>query len=268
MLASAGVQRYAAAATTGEVGAEVVMRKVTIVGGALLFAGACSDDTGAGGTGVVGNDTSLVDVSVDAVADSGGGDTGSSDAASSDTSVVDTTTTDTTATDTTAIDSTTGDVTASDGTIIIDAQTDGSQSDADASDVAITDISIVDADQPPDATMTDVQPPTDVANNDATTSDAEDCYKPTEADMNNGMLGTECKGGFLDAVCNAQDQVIAQCQYDSDLQKNVWEPWNGGFCGCYKTSCGPDQLSCIAIGFVGIARSGAPRKVGRRLRMA
>jgi len=102
-------------------------------------------------------------------------------------------------------------------------------------------------------------PPADVIGDGAGDAGADTkCDKPDLKDAAT-LLGTPCPGAFR-AICDDKGQVALMCQ------GGKWINWTGGKCGCFHTSCGPDTASCIAIGFVGIARAGRSRKVGRLLR--
>ncbi len=213
--------------------------KKGIIGGALLFASACG--TAEPGEGVA------VDAAADTAVDGAGSDTGA------------------VPTDTEAGDAGLLDVGAIDGGEIDGGKIDGGKIDGGVADAGLVDggpkdggtttadIGMSDASLPPDGS-------TDAGGLDDAAGDTVDasCEKPDPKDAQQ-MIGTACAQDFQ-AVCDAAGQVVIMCQ------GSKWSSWTGGNCSCFHTACGPDQASCIAVGFVGIARAGRVRKVGRVLR--
>jgi len=256
---------------------------LSIAGATLLFTG-CPDDTtttGLSGTDAVAETSSDGSTSGDAAADSvqdaapdgtvdATPDQGAPDVAAD--SAVDATPDPGTpdvqldAADDVALDSQGLD------TSIADAEPDGVQSDGGSGDVSVPDAAqdvgapdIAEDSSMPDA-MADVAE--DIAQPDADLDASNDgevaCWTPTDQEMQE-LVGHPCEAEYdFQGFCDDSNQLVVGCS------AGTWQPaTNFPLCDCVQQvpNCGPYQLSCIAIGYVGIAQAGAERHGGVSLRM-
>lgn len=99
---------------------------------------------------------------------------------------------------------------------------------------------------------------------DTTGKDTAVCWEPPEPV--DGLLGQACRAEWAEqGLCDSNGTMQMRCR------NGVWieaPPEDAGICWCNEAvACGPEDVVCGAIGFVGIAAAGKERRGGVSVRI-